>query len=1195
MAIIPITIDNLENFTLTANPVRKFSSSSNGGATGSLKIFSRASPIEKETVPLEDYGAEAFGIADIESMRFRVIRDTSFRRTSNRSVFYSTSSITSSFYTGSNNLSRSDNMDWTYFSTASMMKVGKDTKSLKPNKSMFLVFRGAGEVGQIATEETGVTNTAEGGKSTPASRYLVTSQSYGGIYRTGRRRRRFLSRVEVTYEYMYSGSLRPGGNQGTVDLMTNLPEDPAHSGDAGEILYFEKSKTGLPDDWTLIHTHSVASTTAGVVTPVTASIRRSWSDPGPWYFRWIQKKYSGAPYDHWAVANVDIRCMKRYTSGAIDISNGMEEYMSLVNSASASPVRQKRVEVIRFEPSFKYTKDTGRKRVVRNILFPHYRNVYPSCHWAYPNYHTLNFFTSSMVPSTSVLMYPCQTGSAETGSTDNFPYSSAGPFTFEFWINPRYTTDQPHTPYQAGTLFHLSSSYAISLVTGSSKDINGHPDRFRILLQLSQSADIAPHSCSLKPKNDHRGLALHTFGKDESHVYVSSDNSLKRNNWHHVAISWGGLEVNDGKGYIAIDGNHDASFTIPSASIMPQSFQPPHGDPDALFVGNYFHGNQDSDRLGSQSTGRVVFTAAGASEGSTIKIIANDVDRTERIYTAKAANNFSAKNSRGEYAPEFRGSAAVAGMTAAIAGENLKDAINSQFGHLNKVTATHNGSGVVSLTQASQALQGDRGNTEISVTGSNITRTSFTGGGVGGAAIIAQFFNVNTAHKDGIVSFFGENAGPPDGASQEPTHNDPNEIKYELANPLNAEVHELRIWNSYRDLETTITGSKKGLTTLPSDLIFYLPPYFVKETKQRDVLQTPFQSTRGITNDPFNVAMSFGIGGREINVENFTREFVLGTRPRLFHLTSSEIPTSEQIARTANEYLYRRPSLCKRNLTVLPNDNGKFAPGYELLASGTVSLNPLSGSEVDRFVNDFGTLNYGFITLNDMVSTASLPEGLIDITSETRGTILNELEGAAPEELGVAPGNILTVLNRTRDSSSNEVVFFDTSNLFYGNKIRPESFSIEDPNLSGSGGPVKMKLKDNGQGGLYRADCEGPHAKWNAVGSLIYEEGIAVIKSPNIPFFGKDEWKVEFEGEHNIHVLEVNIPCPKGTVNSSSNPNWKPYAPTSYDTENADQFSYITGINLHDENFNVVARANLAQPVVKRDSDGYLFRMRIDF
>ena len=153
-----------------------------------------------------------------------------------------------------------------------------------------------------------------------------------------------------------------------------------------------------------------------------------------------------------------------------------------------------------------------------------------------------------------------------------------------------------------------------------------------------------------------------------------------------------------------------------------------------------------------------------------------------------------------------------------------------------------------------------------------------------------------------------------------------------------------------------------------------------------------------------------------------------------------------------------------------------------------MSLNPLSGSETDKFVNDFGTRNYGFITLNDMVSTASLPEGLIDITSDTRGTILNELEGSSPEEPGVAPGNILTILNRTRDNSSNEVVFFDASNLFYGNRIRPNTYVIEDPNLTGSGGAVKMKLRDNGAGGLYRADCEGPHAKWNAVGTVLYEE-----------------------------------------------------------------------------------------------------------
>jgi len=238
MAIIPITIDNLEHFTLTANPFRTFSSSSNGGTTGSLKIFSRASTIEKEAAPLEDYGADSFGIADIEDLRVSVIRDTSPSTATNQSVFYTTASVTSSFYTGSNSLSKSDFMDWSYFSTASLMKVGKDAQLrapngdyLKPYPSMMLVFRGTGEAGQIDSEDLSYTNAASEGDS-PPSRYLVTSNSYGGTYDD----RKFLPDVEIRYTYMYSGSIRPGGQQGTADLMTNIPEDPASSGGGGEEL-----------------------------------------------------------------------------------------------------------------------------------------------------------------------------------------------------------------------------------------------------------------------------------------------------------------------------------------------------------------------------------------------------------------------------------------------------------------------------------------------------------------------------------------------------------------------------------------------------------------------------------------------------------------------------------------------------------------------------------------------------------------------------------------------------------------------------------------------------------------------------------------------------------------------------------------------------------------------------------------------
>ena len=75
----------------------------------------------------------------------------------------------------------------------------------------------------------------------------------------------------------------------------------------------------------------------------------------------------------------------------------------------------------------------------------------------------------------------------------------------------------------------------------------------------------------------------------------------------------------------------------------------------------------------------------------------------------------------------------------------------------------------------------------------------------------------------------------------------------------------------------------------------------------------------------------------------------------------------------------------------------------------------------------------------------------------------------------------------------------------------------------------------------------------------------------------------------------MNIPCPKGKINSSSNPNFKELKPSDYASDTSDKFVYISSINLHDENFNIVGRANLAQPIAKRDTDGYLFRLKMDF
>jgi len=47
--------------------------------------------------------------------------------------------------------------------------------------------------------------------------------------------------------------------------------------------------------------------------------------------------------------------------------------------------------------------------------------------------------------------------------------------------------------------------------------------------------------------------------------------------------------------------------------------------------------------------------------------------------------------------------------------------------------------------------------------------------------------------------------------------------------------------------------------------------------------------------------------------------------------------------------------------------------------------------------------------------------------------------------------------------------------------------------------------------------------------------------------------------------------------------------------ETDEEFVYITGLNFHDENLNVIMKTKFAQPVIKRNGDKILFRIKFDF
>jgi hypothetical protein len=730
------------------------------------------------------------------------------------------------------------------------------------------------------------------------------------------------------------------------------------------------------------------------------------------------------------------------------------------------------LDIERFTPTTKITKYTLIKNNVKDVLMPSYRVEYPHAHWAYTNYNSLNFFTSyvdgaPMVPTSSVLLYPNTVDSSLPGQEGyvSGSYCLTGAFSFDFYINPRYNEDGiDEGEFKAGTIFHLSSSYALSLVTGSLKDYNGLPDGFRLQLQLSHSADYAPSVA--KPGNKPYDL-----------TFLSSDNSLRHNSWHHVVVRWGTNLINDGTGSFVIDGVEKGTFVIPSGTIMPKFFSNSL-NPDVLCVGNFYEGN-NYDRSGQ-----------------------------------------------------------------------------------------------------------------------------------------CMFFGDRPARRDGLDPILKYQLT----SSYE--LDEPG--RYQFRHPLKAEVHDLTFRRYFlSDAEITSTGSR-GIgndALVKKNIAFYLPPFFTEDSPIRryvgdhgGIPQTPFFEIDGTTDDPFNVAMAFGVNGHYINLENFTKDFATGRFPRLLALTASMIDHTTE-ALEATEFIYSAGATAKRNLTILPCDDGNFDPNYEILTNETLR---------NKYADSFGTPNYSYINLDSLVFDPTVT-GLNNITPDD---YVAEQIGSTPENPGLPPGPAyvsyaasvssslasstddtyfdrgvqrgapLTIYQRTLDPSSNQVTFFNISNLYYGRRIQPGSFEIKDVGISGSHGAVSITLRDDSMGNLYRADSNTPHFTQASVGNIFYDEGIILVKSPHLYFFGKSQYEISFRGVYNIYTQKYEILAGPGLLNSSSNPTYTANFDSlraSGDITDNEPFVYISGMNFHDENMNVVAKARLAQPIIKREGDKILFKVAFDY
>lgn len=745
------------------------------------------------------------------------------------------------------------------------------------------------------------------------------------------------------------------------------------------------------------------------------------------------------------------------------IYDEMTSYMNAVNSQKQSIKKQKQLEILRSVPGNVY--DTSfQKKIIAKNLQSHYRVEYSHNDWKYNNYCSLNFYSGSSVPEQSALLYPDPGENPNSSLYEGYvtgTYSLLGPFSFEFYINPKYKQESEH--FNAGTIFHLSSSYAISLISGSKRDDFGNAEMFRLQLQLSASADIRP---DLAVPGSH----------PNNFTFLSDDNSLQWNKWHHVVIRWGTSDVEYGTGSFVVDGEVKGTFVIPSQSIAPKLFKN-SDNPALLTIGNYYVG-----------------TNAGNSSQT-------------------------------------------------------------------------------------------------------------------------RFFSSYVSYTEGLKELSALSDNQPE--------------QYGFTNPLNAELHDLSIKRYYVTDDEIIQNGGRGPEI--SDVIdtekyaFYLGPQFhelspIRKKYVNDYASpggykiTPVMNIDGSTKTPFGTFMS-GIGGNYINIENHVVDATNSNWPRC-HLMSSSITVeaSDNIV-DCNEILYQDEFIRRRNTLILPCDDGNFIPSYVI-----AQLNSNNNSMHTDYV---GNVDYSMVQLGNVYTSSSfIISSQLYAAQEGTQTFADDLIGPTPEHPLRAYGPALSsymkslyrdahssdgyqyskvyaepnvIYSRTFDKASNNVTLFNISNLYYGMKIKPGSFSIKDVSITGSNGRYGITLNDDGFGGLYRSDCYGKQATTNTVGTVFYDEGLIAIINPYLNLFGKDQFEISFKGVQNVHVAKYSVTANANTLNSSKNPSYKLLSASLNANDQNSKFVAISGINFHDDNYNIVMKSQLAQPIVKRTTDTITFKVKFDF
>ena len=398
-----------------------------------------------------------------------------------------------------------------------------------------------------------------------------------------------------------------------------------------------------------------------------------------------------------------------------------------------------------------------------------------------------------------------------------------------------------------------------------------------------------------------------------------------------------------------------------------------------------------------------------------------------------------------------------------------------------------------------------------------------------------------------------------------------------------------------------------------NDILYVIPSFWYKCKKYDE-----FTNNTSILTHPYNLYSSFNLGIHSLNIENFLFNFASRLVDKSLPYINGLNLTYWTInaPRGENEFFSDKKNKL-RNVFLLPCDDGNFLHDANFITNEikfqTQIINPIlkdisiknSGSynliydksysnTVNLLKGIYSNENFDFqpgvLNLKNHLSFGAdikkfdISGSYLDLTND----LINQFPTNISDSNRLISGSNYVIYKNTSYDIYNDFSFLNISNIFYGSSIKDNSFKLFEDQFMGFS-KIKITLKDNGEGCLYRADANSKNALWSKVGNIYQNEGFVSILSPALHRFGKNNFSIMFDGTQSIFIYKVTTVLPGGKVNKSVNTSWTP------EVEENKEYVYITDINLHDNNYNVVMKAKLAQPIYKGKNDKFMIRLKYDF